>query len=89
MPFFGKKKITNFEVMEADIRPSVTSPQQYVSAMESRSALILGVLVASLVFLGISILSLMFVPGKVRGVLYVSDGTPFGCEVQQMKISGG
>lgn len=82
---FGKNKQIVIEPFGGELRPAVVAPQRAISSFAIREFIILLMLVIAIVMTILNVGLAFIAQSRADATPYVADGSPFGCEVQEMK----
>lgn len=81
----GKKKTIAIAPFGGELRPAVVAPQRAISGANAREFVIFLLLVIALVMTILNAGLGYLAQQRADATPYVADGSPFGCEVQEMR----
>ncbi|KPN62949.1 hypothetical protein SAMN04488527_13019 [Aliiroseovarius crassostreae] len=81
----GKKKQVAVTPFGGELRPPVVAPQRAISGFAVREFIILLMLVIAIVLTILNVGLAFIAQSRADATPYVADGSPFGCEVQEMR----
>lgn len=81
----GRGRKLAIEPFGGDLRPEVIAPQKAIAGFAFREFIIFLLLVIALVMSGMNLGLSFLAQRKADATPYVADGSPFGCQVEEMK----
>lgn len=82
---FGRGRKLAIAPFGGDLRPEVIAPQRAIAGFALREFIIFLLLVIALVMSGMNLGLSYIAQRKADAIPYVADGSPFGCQVEEMR----